>query len=150
MHSLVWCCWYLRGTMWREQRAGFLFPVLPASPHLFWFYNQHFSPQSRVVSQLRGAQTSNTQRPPSFSSYTHKNAEMWLFSSFTVTSCGAERPLLCTSATEIDLQAALRCYTVVQYVLFLSPRLFCSLLLPPPLSCFLCFWIHEVLWTGTH
>lgn len=38
--------------------SGFLFPVLPASPTLFWFHNQHFfSPplQSPLVVQLKGS-----------------------------------------------------------------------------------------------
>lgn len=53
---------------------GFLFPVLPAPPSLFWFYNQHFpSPQSLVVAQLMGRM--HRKRPPSFFSYTHNHVQ---------------------------------------------------------------------------
>lgn len=82
----------------------------------------------------------NTQRPPSFFSCTHTQSHMQKcdYSALSVLLLGAERHFLCISATEIDLQKALsvcpKGYSVIQYVLSQSPRLFCSLFLPPPSS----------------
>lgn len=57
MHPLVckssWCCRYLWGTICREQQLVF-YSQFYQLLHL-GFYNQHFSPQSLVVAQLRGS-----------------------------------------------------------------------------------------------
>lgn len=103
-----WCCSYLWGRQQQGAASDFLFPVLPASPPLLWFYNQHFSFRSLEVAQLCGSLelnmciVGNTQRPPY--SYKHSQSHMWKCDSSAILllPVGVERPFLCTSATEID------------------------------------------------
>lgn len=127
MQALVckcsWCCRYLWGDHMQGATSGFLFPVLPASPPLFWFYNQHFSPQSLVSTQLRGSrnnlhatQVTHKDHLPVF--HTQSRVQKCDSSARSLLAVGAERPLLCSSATEIDLQAALRC--VLRVVVWFS------------------------------
>lgn len=88
--------------------SGFLFPVLPASPPLFWFYNQHFfSPlrpggsAAEELTQELAHIVCNTQRPPScLFSCTHgqSRTQKCDSSALSPSTVGAIRPLPCSSA----------------------------------------------------
>lgn len=141
MHALLvckrsWRCRYLWGAMCGEQQVAFYSQFYQHKTHISSdSIISIFPPLSVVVVQLRGTQCRRHMKTTFlFFAHNHtcKNATLQLF------RCYQLAPLLCCSATEIDLQAAPPVspegYGAFQYVLSRSLRLFCSLLLPlvPP------------------